>query len=75
MPMWGQPPRLSRRAQRGGFFIPDGKPRQQLTLGSVNSFQEFTSSGLQKPYCPAGLSILLATLTPLNPFAYLAMPR
>jgi len=26
-------------------------------------------------YCPAGLSILLATLTPLNPFAYLAMPR
>src|SRR5271165_4013673 len=27
-----------------------------------------------QPYCPP-LSILLATLTPLSPFAYLAMPR
>src|ERR1700691_1270697 len=26
-------------------------------------------------YCPAALSILLATLTPLSPFTYLAMPR
>ena len=30
---------------------------------------------LVQTYWPAALSILLATLTPLNPFTYLAMPR
>ena len=26
-------------------------------------------------HCPAGLSILLATFTPLSPFTYFAIPR
>jgi hypothetical protein len=50
-----------------------------VSAGTRKSAHKFCLNGIRglarAPYCPAPLSILLATFTPLSPFTYFAMPR
>jgi len=62
------------------FEVYNSEKAASITLGALTAvFQSIQSRNSDlnsgRPYCPAPLSILLATLTPLSPFTYLAMPR